>query len=278
MTSPRQSVCIRANAILRRFVAELTEQRGLVGEAEVVWLQAPGRPVVYLHGVPTDADDWTPFLEQTGGFAPDLPGFGRSSKRGDLDFTMDGLGGFVEAFADARGLDRLSLVMHDWGAAGLLFAMRAPERIERIVLIDAVPLLPGYRWHRTARMWRRRFVGEVLMGFTSERTLARAVPDLKPRARVVAQRFDQGTQRAVLQLYRSAPEDALARAGEQLSRVTCPALVVWGDDDPYIPPAFAHAYADALPNATAEVVAGAGHWPWLQRPELVQTVADFLGR
>jgi pimeloyl-ACP methyl ester carboxylesterase len=168
--------------------------------------------------------------------------------------------------------------MHDWGAAGLLFAMRAPERIERIVLIDAVPLLPGYRWHRTARMWRRRFVGEVLMGFTSERTLARAVPDLKPRARVVAQRFDQGTQRAVLQLYRSAPEDALARAGEQLSRVTCPALVVWGDDDPYIPPAFAHAYADALPNATAEVVAGAGHWPWLQRPELVQTVADFLGR
>jgi len=259
-------------------VAELTEQRGLVGEAEVVWLQAPGRPVVYLHGVPTDADDWTPFLGQTGGFAPDLPGFGRSSKRGDLDFTMDGLGGFVEAFADARGLDRLSLVMHDWGAAGLLFAMRAPERIERIVLMDAVPLLPGYRWHRTARMWRRRFVGEVLMGFTSERTLARAVPDLKPRARVVAQRFDQGTQRAVLQLYRSAPEDALARAGEQLSRVTCPALVVWGDDDPYIPPAFAHAYADALPNATAEVVAGAGHWPWLQRPELVQTVADFLGR
>ena len=249
-----------------------------MGEAEVVWQEAPGRPVLYLHGVPTDGDDWQPFLERTGGFAPDLPGFGRSSKRGDLDFTMEGLGRFAEAFADARGLDRLSLVMHDWGAAGLLFAMRAPERIERIVLINAVPLLPGYRWHRTARMWRRRFVGEVLMGFTSERTLARAVPDLKPRARVVAHRFDQGTQRAVLQLYRSAPEDALARAGEQLSRVTCPALVVWGDDDPYIPPAFAHAYADALPNATAEVVSGAGHWPWLQRPELVQTVADFLGR
>jgi pimeloyl-ACP methyl ester carboxylesterase len=259
-------------------VAEVTEQRGVVGEAEVVWLQAPGQPVLYLHGVPTDADDWTAFLEHTGGFAPDLPGFGRSSKRGDLDFTMDGLGRFTEAFADARGLDRLSLVMHDWGAAGLLFAMRAPERIERIVLINAVPLLPGFRWHRTARMWRTRFVGEVFMGFTSERTLARAVPDLRPRARIVAQRFDQGTQRAVLQLYRSASEDALARAGEQLSRITCPALVLWGEDDPYIPPSFAHAYADTLPNATAEVVSGAGHWPWLQRPELVQTVTGFLER
>ena len=82
----------------------------------------------------------------------------------------------------------------------------------------------------------------------------------------------------MLQLYRSASEDALARAGEQLSRITCPALVLWGEDDPYIPPSFAHAYADTLPNATAEVVSGAGHWPWLQRPELVQTVTGFLER
>jgi pimeloyl-ACP methyl ester carboxylesterase len=93
---------------------------------------------------------------------------------------------------------------------------------------------------------------------------------------VIAQRFDQGTQRAVLRLYRSAPEDALARAGAQLGRVTCPALVLWGERDPYIPPAFAHAYAAALPDATAQVVAGAGHWPWVQNPEIVQTVAGFL--
>jgi pimeloyl-ACP methyl ester carboxylesterase len=259
-------------------VAEVTEQRGLVGEAEIVWHEAPGLPVLYLHGVPTDGDDWLAFLEQTGGFAPDLPGFGRSSKRGDLDFTMDGLGGFVEDFADARGLDRLRLVVHDWGAVGLLFAMRAPERIERLVIIDAVPFLPGYRWHRVARVWRRRGAGELLMGSVSARTLAASIPELKPRARVVAQRFDQGTQRAVLRLYRSAPEDKLARAGEQLGRIACPALVLWGERDPYIPPSFARAYADALPDATAQVVPDAGHWPWLHDPELVRTVSSFLDR
>jgi pimeloyl-ACP methyl ester carboxylesterase len=259
-------------------VAEVTEQRGLVGEAEIFWQETPGLPVLYLHGVPTDSDDWLPFLEQTGGFAPDLPGFGRSSKRGDLDFTMQGLGTFVEAFADARGLDRLRLVVHDWGAVGLLFAMRAPERIERLVIIDAVPFLRGYRWHRVARIWRRRGVGELLMGSVSQRTIAASTPELKPRAGVVAQRFDQGTQRAILRLYRSAPEDALARAGEQLNRLTCPALVLWGERDPYIPPAFAHAYADALPAATAQVVPEAGHWPWLAQPELVRTVSSFLDR
>jgi pimeloyl-ACP methyl ester carboxylesterase len=269
---------MKGNGILRRFVADVTEHKGPVGDAEVVWHEAPGLPVLYLHGVPTDGDDWLPFLEQTGGFAPDLPGFGRSSKRGDLDFTMEGLGRFAEDFADARGLDRLSLVVHDWGAVGLLFAMRAPERIERLVIIDAVPFLPGYRWHRVARIWRRRGAGELLMGSVSQRTLAASTPELKPRAGVVAQRFDQGTQRAILRLYRSAPEDVLARAGEQLGRITCPALVLWGERDPYIPASFAEAYADALPQATAQVLPGAGHWPWLQQPELVRTVSSFLER
>lgn len=269
---------MRRNGILRRSVAEVSEQRGLVGEAEVFWQEAPGLPVLYLHGVPTDGDDWLPFLQQTGGVAPDLPGFGRSSKRGDLDFSMEGLGRFAEDFADARGLDRLSLVVHDWGAAGLLFAMRAPERIERLVIIDAIPFLPGYRWHRVARVWRRRGAGELFMGATSARGIATLAPDLKPRAGVVAQRFDQGTQRAVLRLYRSAPEDVLARAGERLAGITCPALVLWGERDPYIPPRFAKAYADALPRATAQVVPDAGHWPWLQDPELVRTVSSFLER
>jgi pimeloyl-ACP methyl ester carboxylesterase len=263
-------------------VPEVTEHTGLVGDSEVLWREAAtpdGRaPVLYLHGVPTDGDDWRAFLEQTGGLAPDMPGFGRSAKRGDLDYSMEGLGRFVEAFADARGLDRLRLVVHDWGVVGLLFAMRAPERIERLVVIDAIPLLPGYRWHRVARIWRRRGAGELFMGGTSAGSIGLLVPDLKPRARVIAQRFDQGTQRAVLQLYRSAPEDVLARAGEQLGRLACPALVLWGERDPYIPPAFAQAYAAALPDATARVVEGAGHWPWLQSPDLVREVSSWLDR
>jgi pimeloyl-ACP methyl ester carboxylesterase len=257
-------------------VAEVTQRTGLVGETEVVWQEAPGLPVLYVHGVPTDGDDWLGFLSATGGFAPDLPGFGRSSKRGDLDFTMEGIARFVEAFADARGLDRFRLVVHDWGAAALLFAMRAPERVERLVVIDAVPLLAGYRWHRIARIWRVRFAGEVFMGLTSQRTIGMLAPELKPRAEVIAQRFDQGTQRAVLQLYRSAPEAAMARAGAHLGRITCPALVLWGERDRYMAPRFAQAYADALGDARARVIPGAGHWPWLQAPELVRDVSSFL--
>jgi pimeloyl-ACP methyl ester carboxylesterase len=259
-------------------VAEVSEHTELIGESEILWREAAGSNTLYLHGVPTDGDDWVPFLERSGGYAPDLPGFGRSGKRGDLDYSMHGIAAFAEAFADARGLDRIRLVVHDWGAAGLLFAMRAPERIERLVIIDAVPFLPGFRWHRVARVWRRRGAGELMMGSTTAASIGVLAPDLKPRARVIAERFDQGTQRAVLKLYRSAPEAELARSGEHLGRITCPALVLWGADDPYIPASFAQAYADALPDAEAKVLENAGHWPWLQRPELVRDVSSFLAR
>lgn len=234
-------------------------------------------PILYLHGVPNGASMWEPFLAQTGGIAVDLPGFGRSGKRGDLDASFQALGRFVGEFADHLGLERVRLCMHDWGAVGLLWAMEQPERVERLVLIDAVPFLPGYRWHPLARQWRRRVVGELAMGSTIRPVARRLLP--APLVDEVLESFDIGTQRAILRLYRSAPEAELARAGERLGRITCPALVVWGERDPYIPPSFAHAYSEALGGPTqTNVVPGARHWPWLDVPELVQTVTDFLVR
>jgi pimeloyl-ACP methyl ester carboxylesterase len=53
---------------------------------------------------------------------------------------------------------------------------------------------------------------------------------------------------------------------------------VWGARDPYIPASFAHAYADALPDATTLVLEDAGHWPWLQDPELVREVSSWINR
>jgi pimeloyl-ACP methyl ester carboxylesterase len=258
-------------------MAQVGERTDTLGEQPLFWRSAGGDepPVLYLHGVPTSSDDWLPFLERTGGVAPDLPGFGRTGKRGDLDFTMPGYERFVEAFLEHAGVERVRLVVHDWGVVGLLWAQRFPERVERLVLVNAVPLLPGYRWHRVARLWRAPLVGEVAIGLGIRRVARRFIPE-----EVVDRSwpfFDQGTQRAILRLYRASPEDALARAGLDLGEIDCPALVVWGDRDPFIPPRFADAYADALGGA-AEVLhlPDAGHWPWLERPDVIDAIAAFL--
>ena len=54
--------------------------------------------------------------------------------------------------------------------------------------------------------------------------------------------------------------------------------MVWGEEDRYLPAVFAERTAEALGGeARVERFEGAGHWPWLERPEVVDTVAEFVG-
>jgi pimeloyl-ACP methyl ester carboxylesterase len=259
-------------------MADVTDRTAELDGQPVFWREAGDDdvPVLYLHGVPTNSDDWLAFLAETGGLAPDLPGFGRSGKRGDLAYDMAFYDGWIERFLEWRGIERVRLVVHDWGAVGLLWAQRFPERVERLVVMNAVPLLPGYRWHRIARLWRTPVVGEVVMGLTSARTLnlTGGVPaELIPRA---TEHLDQGTQRAILRLYRTSPGSALARAGASLGDLSCPALILWGDGDPYIASKYADEYGQRLPVSEVRHLPDAGHWPWIERPGVVQDVAAFL--
>lgn len=268
---------------------EIEAPLGMGEGLPVFWRSAPPAnagvaPALYLHGVPTSSDDWLAFLELSGGVAPDLPGFGRSGKPGYLRFTIDEYAGFLERFLDHLRLERVRLLVHDWGAVGLAFAQRHPERIERLVVTNAVPFLPGYRWHRIARVWRTPVLGELAMGTTTRWVLkqstreSNATPGPLPAAWIdsVLAHFDQGTQRAVLRLYRSSPPAVLAAAGRDLGRLEMPALIVWGAADPYIPVRFAHAYAQALPNSELLELPDAGHWWWLDRPDAIARVGDFL--
>jgi pimeloyl-ACP methyl ester carboxylesterase len=266
------------------------EQTIEVAGAPVFFRSAPAGdiPTLYLHGIPTSSDDWTGLLERTGGLAPDLPGFGRSGKGGHLDYSVRGHADFVERFLEDRRVERITLVAHDWGAAaGLAFAERHPERVERIVLLAPVALFGGARWPAHARAWRRPGFGELAMGFTTRRVLARALrrasttdaawPD--DRLTAVWEQFDQGTQRAILRLHRAAWR-LLETAGVELARPEgIPTLIQLGDQDPWLAADAADAadaYATRFPQATVETIAGAGHWPWLDQPEVIGRVAAFL--
>ena len=246
-------------------------ERGEIDGLPVSWLREPGEdpPVLYVHGVPDSAELWTPFLRLTGGIAVDLPGFGESGKPAQWPYSLDGYARFLPALLDDLRIDRVRLVAHDWGAAALTLA----GRIERLVAIDVLPLLPGHRWHWVARAWRTPGLGELGMGFTG-RTLLRRLGGLSaPHADEVLRHFDHGTQRAILKLYRA--ERAVTAP---LEAVTAPALVLWGERDRYLDPAWAERVAAALGGpAEVEIVPGAGHWPWLDRPELVQRIAQYLG-
>lgn len=254
---------------------QIAERHTEVAGLETHWRQAGDAPILYVHGVPTASWDWEPFLARTGGVAPDLPGFGDSAKPADFDYSISGYDRYLEAFCAQAGLERFSLVVHDWGGVALALAQRFPERIDRLVLFSTVPLLPGFTWHRVARAWRTPMVGELTMGFTTRWGMRRSLP------RAIADRafddFDQGTQRAILRLYRSAPPEELARHGERLGELRCPALILWPSDDPYISADFGRSYAEALGGAAELEPTDGGHWSWIERPALVSRVERFLG-
>jgi pimeloyl-ACP methyl ester carboxylesterase len=245
---------------------------------------AAGPPTLYLHSVPTSSDDWAQQLATSGGVAVDLPGFGRSGKGGQLDYSVDGYVAFLERFLRMLELDRVAVVGHGWGGAfGLLLALRRPELVARLVLVDAIPLLDGFSWPRIARWWRLPVAGELVMGSVNRRWLARTLragsgsatawPDARVKA--VWEQFDEGTLRAILRLHRSAELPALVTAAAGLESLEVPSTVVWGEADPWLDVRFADAYAARLPQATLHRVPGAGHWPWLDEPSLGAQLAAF---
>jgi pimeloyl-ACP methyl ester carboxylesterase len=269
-------------------MTQVVEREGEVGGLRTHWREtgddgAP--PILYVHGVPTASWDWLPHLERTGGIAPDLPGFGSSEKPSGFDYSIDGYDRWLEAFVDTLGLERFSLVVHDWGAVGLALAQRLPERIERLVIHASVPFLPGYHWHWVARIWQTPRVGEAFMATSSKwgfRQISRqsnTAPGPLPAWFIdrIWRDFDQGTRRAILELYRASPPDVLAGAGSRLREVRCPALVLWPTADPYLGVEFGQGYADALGgDVELELIENAGHWPWLDRPDVIDRTASFL--
>jgi pimeloyl-ACP methyl ester carboxylesterase len=265
----------------------MEEHSDHLGELPVFWRRADGplAGVLYLHGSPTSCDDWLPFLEAGGGVAPDLPGFGRSGKPGHFPYELEGYADFLDAFAELAGLGEVDLVMHDWGAVGLAWAARRPERVRRLVLINPAPLPPEVRWARLDRAFAHPVLGEIAIGCAIKPVFTRALErlagaPLPPGFVEHAWRcFDPGTQRAILRLHRSMDRPAREDLAGRLHDIRVPALLACRSTDPYSSSAVADAYRGRLPGAAPEVLPGVGHWPWLHAgTEFVDRVSRYLTR
>ena len=251
-------------------------------------LPGEGPPVVLVHGVPTHSEDWMPVLGRMRGpaIALDLPGFGRSDRppASAFDYSMHGYARFVDRFLGRMEIEEHSLVAHDWGSLALIGAQRQPARLRRLAIVNALPLLPGYRWHRTARVWRTPLLGELSARLWSRRALDLGLRESRGDwsrhdpafVELIWEHLDQGTLDAVLRLYRSAPEPELAAAGARLGELSSPALVVWGLRDRYLPARFGRAWADALPNSELLELPASGHWPWRDDPASIEPLVRFL--
>jgi pimeloyl-ACP methyl ester carboxylesterase len=246
--------------------------------------------IVFVHGNPGSSQDWVRLVERTGTLARavawDHPGFGQADKPTGFDYTVQGYATHLGRCLDALGITRAHLVLHDFGGPwGMAWAATHPDAFASATLLN-IGILPGYRWHYLARIWRTPVLGE-LFNATTTRTgfrllLRHGNPRGLPRAfvdRMYAD-LDRGTKRAILALYRATddPAGASVQLGAALGPLDRPTLVIWGRHDPYLPVALAGRQREAFPSARVEVLDSSGHWPFIDDPETTERlVLEFLG-
>jgi pimeloyl-ACP methyl ester carboxylesterase len=245
--------------------------------------------VVFVHGNPGSSADWKGLLHHVAPFsralAMDMPGFGKAGKPADFDYTVNGYARHLGELLDSERVERAHLVLHDFGGPwGLAWAVANLDRTLSVTLFN-IGVMPGYRWHYMARIWRTPLLGEVAMAATTRAGLKLSLRYGNPRGLPddyvdeMFANFDAGTRRAVLRLYRSTGDvgGMSERFGATLSARRLPALVVWGTQDPYVPASYAEVQREYFDVNRVVRLEDSGHWPMIDNPAAVrEIVVPFL--
>ncbi len=215
-------------------------------------------PVLCLHGFPETSYMWRHVLGALadGGrwaIAPDLPGFGDSAA--DPPGTWERLTSAVERFRSGLGLERVALVVHDWGGLiGLRWACQHPEAVEALV-ISNTGFFPDGKWHGMARALRTVGEGERMVttmnkdGFTQMLAAVSRGIDAKVAAEYWKTFETEAGRQAILDLYRSGDFSKLEAYDGRLRELGAPTLVLWGENDLFAPVAGAYRFKREIPNA-----------------------------
>ena len=247
-----------------------------------------GSPVVLIHGLGASTFSYRftiPALaERFRVVALDLPGSGYSTLT-TPDLSATAQVEHVAAFLDALGLDRVALVGHSMGGTiAQRFAATYPERVDRLVLIDAASdeqLRSGVRAGRVLGPFLPALLALVVSSpWLHRKWLSWAVYDpshLTPE--VVAGYGAPGRVRGHTAALRRWLIDRAKDLPYDPSAIGAPTLMVWGEADRLLRLGGRVAAERQIPNAERLVVARAGHWAPEEQPDVVnRAILAFLAR
>ena len=278
-------------------------RRQTVGDVDVFYREAgpADAPVILLlHGFPSASHMFRELISRLAGryrvIAPDLPGFGqtKSPRRGQFEFSFDGLAHVIEGFTEALHLERYALYVFDYGApTGYRLAVSHPERIAAIISQNGNAYMEGFSdaWGPWQRYWRqptpehREACRESLSPATIRdwQYLTGVDPQrMSPDGYTLDLAYMSRPEAEEIQLdlildYRS--NVALYPTFQQYFRdYQPPLLALWGEHDPAFLPAGAQAYRRDLPKAEIHLL-DTGHFALeTHAEEIAGHMQDFFVR
>jgi len=261
--------------------------------------QGTGDTVLCLHGNPTWSFLYRDFLtglsDRTRVVAPDLIGFGLSQKLAEpADYSIEGHVDDVSALVESLDLQRITLVMQDWGGPiGLGVALRHPERIRALVVMNTVGFRPpGDGIPLPFRMLRIPVLGEQLvqgLGLFHRAFVPLGIARDERRQRNVLAAYegvqdtwdDRAGALAFPRLIPVDPEDPTAELLQQtdqyLQEFSGPVLILWGMRDPVFSKGVLEEWRQRFPAAPVVEVEDAGHFLQEDAAErIVPRIRQFL--
>ncbi|HZJ53767.1 MAG TPA: haloalkane dehalogenase [Myxococcaceae bacterium] len=262
-----------------------------------------GAPILLLHGNPTSSYVWRnilPYLEPLGRcIAPDLIGMGHSGKP-ELAYRFADHARYLEAFIDALGLDRATVVAHDWGSAlGFDWMTRHPARVRRLAFFEAfLAPLPGFEVFSPGnrelfRQFRTPGAGERLVleqNAFLERVLPGGILRSLSAAEMDAYRApfpDPGSRRPMLAWPREIPIDGepadvlavIERYRLTLQRSPIPKLLLTPDPGVLVPAPLVAWCREHLPNLEVVELGPGLHSLQEDHPDAIgRAIAEWIRR
>ncbi|HUJ25068.1 MAG TPA: alpha/beta fold hydrolase [Myxococcales bacterium] len=245
------------------------------GRPALLRVEGPaGAPVaLFFHPFPLHADAWTDMLAACAASglcaaALDAPGFGGTPARGE-PLTMDTLAELGACALDTLGARRAAIVGCSLGGyAAMAFWRKFPDRMTAVALLATRASADT----EEGKQNRERQAKLALEG-SPDKVLAEFLPkmlsqDPPPGAR---RRVEELAQRATAQGIADALRGMAARPDStpDLPKWKVPALVIAGAQDQLIPMAEAEKLKRGIPGARLEVIANAGHLPFIEQPRAV---------
>ncbi len=258
---------------------------GGLDQSFVLW-GGPNRPaMVLLHGITGHARVWDAFARSMAShyqvIALDQRGHGDTGWPRPPAYDTADFVGDLRALVAARAIERFTLVGLSMGAHNALaFAIRHPERVERLVSVDVPPTIP-------LPQDRQALVGSdpARAGFDSLEAAFKEERPVYPlsseevvmhRVRHNLKRHEDGRWR-----WKHSPDVALNWSpddlGNAIRAIPCPTLIVRGGLSDVLDAETAALMTDAIPHATLVTVEGSGHSVPMDRPaEFERAVREFL--
>ena len=247
-----------------------------------------GPALVLVHGSNSALFTWEGWAAELAGkrrvIALDLPGHGLTGPHPQGRYSAKDMAEFLDHVMTELGVDRFSLAGNSMGGhVALVYALAHPERVDKLILVDAAGLPREEPRPLVLRVAAWPILGPISTVVTPRFIVATSVREVygdpgKVTDELIDRYYDlllrEGNRRAT-RIRLSMPDDTAA--ARRLGELRLPVLILWGARDRWILPKYGERLRDAIPGARLVVFGELGHVPMEEDPvATARAVSAFL--